>query len=186
MSNIDGINKNIPANHMKQNDKTGQNPKVKKGVDFKAAEQNSTLQVNKLLIELTLNIKIESKYNFETQAGTAGFMESTSIDLSQILYNGKPVTELTQDEAKSLISDDGYFSIENTAQRLFDFAVKMAGDDAERLKVTRDAVLKGFKEAEGLFGGKLPEISYKTIDMALKMIDEKIREFGGSVIDVEA
>ncbi len=186
MSNIDGVNKNITASHIKQNDKTGNTPKVKKDVDFKEAEQSSSLRVNKLLIELHLNIKIESKYNFETQAGTSESMESSNIDLSKILYNGKPVTELTQDEAKGLIGNDGYFSIENTAQRLFDFAVKMAGDDPEKLKVTRDAVLKGFKEAEELFGGQLPEISYKTIEMALEMIDEKIREFGGSVIDVEA
>jgi hypothetical protein len=51
--------------------------------------------------------------------------------------------------------------VEQTAQRIFDFMVARAGDDLEQLQVGRDAILKGFKDAEQLFGGTLPEISYQ-------------------------
>ncbi len=184
MSNIDGINKNLPAAHMKKNEKTGTEPGNKKESGPKNTDGASVLNVNKLILEMHFKIQVESKYNFETQSGLHDFLETPEIDLSQFTYNGKPITDLTQGEAAELIDEGGYFSIENTAQRLFNFAVKMAGDDPERLSVTRDAVLKGFKDAEALFGGKLPEISYKTIDMAFNMIDDKIRELGGSVDDV--
>ncbi len=186
MSNIDAINKNLPATHMKQNEKTGTAPENKNGTRPKESKGASILHVNKLIIEMHLKIQVESKYNFGTQSGLRGYLKTPEIDLSQFTYNEKPITELTQDEAAKLIDEGGYFSIENTAQRLFDFAVMMAGNDPERLKVTRDAVLKGFKEAEEVFGGELPEISYKTIDMALGMIDDKIHELGGSVIDAKA
>ncbi len=186
MSNIDGINKSIPAANMKQNEKAGKAPKSSNETESKKAEEASNLNVNKLIIEMHFKVQVESKYSFETQSGLDSLIETPEFDLSQLSYNGKPITDLTQDEASELVDEGGYFSIENTAQRLVDFAVKMAGDDPERLKVTRDAVLKGFKEAEELFGGKLPEISYKTIEKALGMIDDKIREFGGSVIDIKA
>ncbi len=185
MSNINGINNNLPVTNMKQSDKTGTTPKNKDGEGAKEVEGPSMLNVNKLILEMHFKVQVESKYSFETQSGLKGSLETPEFDLSQLSYNGKPITELTQDEASELVNEGGYFSIENTAQRLFDFAVKMAGDDTERLKVTRDAVLKGFKEAEELFGGELPEISHKTIEKALGMIDDKIRELGGSVIDVK-
>lgn len=146
----------------------------------------ATTQVNKLIIELHLNIKIKSKEHFGNQAGTKKHAESAGIDLSKLMYNGRPVTDLSQDEAKALISEDGFFGVKNTAQRIFDFAVKMAGDDPERLQTARDAMLKGFKEAENIFGGTLPDISYETINKALELIDEKIRGLGGAVLDVKA
>jgi hypothetical protein len=186
MSNIDGINKNLPAAHMKKNVKTGTSPENRNKTGHKETDGASVLNVNKLLIEMHFKVQVESKYNFETQSGLHYSLETPEIDLSQFSFNGRPITALTQNEAAELIDEGGYFSIENTAQRLFDFAVKMAGDDPERLNVTRDAVLKGFKDAEALFGGALPEISYKTIDMALGMIDDKIRELGGSVNDIKA
>ena len=45
---------------------------------------------------------------------------------------------------------------------------------------------KAFKDAEAVFGGKLPDISYKTLDKLLEMIDAKISALGGSVVDLKA
>jgi len=58
--------------------------------------------------------------------------------------------------------------------------------DPEKLQAARDAVLKGFKDAEAVFGGKLPDISYKTLDKLIEMIDAKISALGGSVVDLKA
>ncbi len=179
MSNISGINKNFSVPQVKTNEGG-------KRVASKETGESPKMQMNKLIIELTLNIKTESKDGFGTQAGIKALSDSIGIDLSQFQYNGKPITDLSQDEAKALISEDGYFGVKKTAQRIFDFAVGMAGDDPKKMQAARDAVLKGFKEAENIFGGKLPDISHKTIDKVLEMIDAKISALGGSVVDGKA
>ncbi len=186
MSDISGINIKPFINQSPKDEKSGQVHEGKNKDTSKKTVESAATQVNRLIIEMHLNIKIESKERIGTQAGIKKHSESAGIDLSKLMYNGKPITDLSQDEAKALISEDGFFGVKNTAQRIFDFAVKMAGDDPERLQSARDAVLKGFKEAENIFGGTLPDISYDTIDKVLELMDEKIRGLGGSVLDVKA
>jgi hypothetical protein len=106
--------------------------------------------------------------------------------LEDIGYKGKPIGELTQDEAAELVSADGYFGIDKTSQRVSDFVIKGAGDDIDMLKAGRSGVLQGYDEAEKLWGGELPEISQKTMDKTLEMIDAKLRELGVSSIDTLA
>ncbi len=64
--------------------------------------------------------------------------------------------------------------------------IQGAGNDLERLKAGREGVLKGFKEAEKAWGGKLPEITYETLTKSLGAIDDKIMGLGGSVVDLSA
>jgi hypothetical protein len=45
-------------------------------------------------------------------------------------------------------------------------------------------VQKGFQDAEQAWGGKLPEISYQTLNKALERIDARIQELGGALVDV--
>ena len=71
---------------------------------------------------------------------------------------------LTPDDAQTLISDDGYFGVDNTAQRIFDFATGLAGDDPSRLEAIMDGIKDGFSQAEQAWGGALPDISYATRD----------------------
>lgn len=59
-----------------------------------------------------------------------------------------------------------------------------AGDDLERLNQGRKGILAGFKDAEKAWGGKLPDISYATIEAAVKSIDAKISELEGNLVDV--
>ena len=57
--------------------------------------------------------------------------------------------------------------------------MSFAGDDLELLQKGREGIVKGFEEAEKLFGGQLPEISYKTQERTLALIDEKIKSLKG-------
>jgi hypothetical protein len=108
------------------------------------------------------------------------FLSGKEIDgglsLASIGYDGKPITELTPDEAKELVSDNGFFGIDQTSQRVSGFVISLAGDNVEALQEARRGVVKGFEEAEKMWGGELPEISYKTQEQTLKIIDEKINE----------
>ncbi|MDY0191380.1 MAG: hypothetical protein RBR22_11665 [Desulfuromonas sp.] len=79
---------------------------------------------------------------------------------------------LTPEEATELISDDGYFSVDNTAKRIFDFAVGMAGNDTSRLDAIVGGIKDGFAEAEKAWGGTLPDISYATQDSLKTMLEE--------------
>ena len=47
-------------------------------------------------------------------------------------------------------------------------------------------MLKGFKEAERIWGGKLPEISQKTIEKATQSVDKRIAELGGNIFSAQA
>jgi hypothetical protein len=79
---------------------------------------------------------------------------------------------LTPEEATELISDNGYFSVDNTAKRIFDFAVGMAGNDTSRLDAIISGIKDGFTEAEKAWGGTLPDISYATQDSLKSMLEE--------------
>jgi hypothetical protein len=86
-------------------------------------------------------------------------------------------------DAEKLISENGYFGIKQTSGRIAEFVLNGGGDDIEKLKAGREGMLRGFKEAEKVWGGRLPEISYSTIEQALKQIDDKIYSLQGSIID---
>jgi hypothetical protein len=105
--------------------------------------------------------------------------------LEEIGYDGTPITQLTQDEAAELVADEGFFGIAQTAERIANFVIEGAGDDEALLRAGREGVLQGFKEAESIWGGELPEISYKTIEKAIEMIDTRMHELGFSILNEE-
>lgn len=93
---------------------------------------------------------------------------------------------LTQEEAKELVSDDGFFGVNQTAKRVFDFVIKGAEDNPELLKAGRQGVIEGLKDAEKEWGGKLPDIAYKTQAKTLQMLDEYMSKLGISSFEINA
>ena len=74
--------------------------------------------------------------------------------------------------AQEAISEDGYWGVEQTAQRIVDFAKALAGSDPEMADTAMEAFIKGYEEAEEAWGGALPEICGKTYDRAMELFDE--------------
>lgn len=68
----------------------------------------------------------------------------------------------TKAEAQQAISEDGYWGVKQTSQRIFDFAYALAGDDPEKMKEMQAAVEKGFEQATKSWGRSLPSISQET------------------------
>ena len=94
-------------------------------------------------------------------------------DMWKFLAEGEfTVDAATKEQAQKDISEDGYFGVKKTAQRLFDFASALAGDDVDQMKKMQDAVAKGFKQAQGAWGGELPDISKDTLKAVNQMFDE--------------
>ena len=103
---------------------------------------------------------------FSDQAGVSKLSELFTPE------NLKNVTQADIDKAKEDVSEDGYWGIKQTSQRLFDFASALAGDDPDKMKEMQEAMEKGFKEAMGAWGDDLPDISKDTLAAANKMFDE--------------
>ena len=103
---------------------------------------------------------------FTDQAGVSKLSELFTPDKL------KDVSQADIDQAKKDISEDGYFGIKQTSQRLFDFASALAGDDPEKMKEMQKAMEQGFKEAAGAWGDELPDICKDTLAAANKMFDD--------------
>ena len=106
--------------------------------------------------------------------------------LGDIGYEGKPIAELSQEEASELVSEDGIFGIKQTSERIANFVINGAGGDEDRLRAGREGMLQGFKMAEDMWGGELPEISQITMQKATEMVDKAMYDLGFSIINKEA
>jgi len=125
----------------------------------------------------------------ESKAGDKSFevqYQEFQTFLQDIGYDGKPIAELSQSEAAELVSEDGFFGVAQTSERIANFVIAGSGGDEDLLRAGREGILQGFKEAEKMWGGKLPDISYETIDKAVALIDQALVDGGFSVLDVEA
>lgn len=105
------------------------------------------------------------------------------LDLASTGYLGKDISLLSNDEAAELVSNDGFFGVSKTSKRLTDFVLSGAGSDLNMLKAGREGIIRGFQEAEKLWGEKLPDIAYDTISLATEAIDKQIELLGGTVLD---
>jgi hypothetical protein len=81
------------------------------------------------------------------------------------------LNNLDPETAQDLVADDGYFGVEKTSDRIFKFAVGIAGGDTSRIDAIRNGIDNGFKEALDAFGGWLPDISYDTYDAVMNKLD---------------
>lgn len=79
--------------------------------------------------------------------------------------------DLTPVEAQALISEDGYLGVEQTSDRIVQFAISLAGNDAKKLEEMKAAIDKGFQIASKALGGSLPEISTKTYNAVMEKLD---------------
>jgi len=105
--------------------------------------------------------------------------------LSGIGYEGGPIAELSQEEATELVSEDGFFGITQTSQRVANFVINGAGGDEDRMRAGREGMLLGFAQAQLMWGGELPEISQKTMQAAIEMVDKAMHDLGFSILNAE-
>lgn len=82
----------------------------------------------------------------------------------------------TQAAAQEAISEDGYWGVKKTSQRLVDFAKALVGGDPSRVEEMRAAFVKGYKAAEKAWGGSLPGIAGDTYKATMKLFDEWANE----------
>jgi hypothetical protein len=153
-------------------------------------QKSEGLQENTYRIEMQEQSFSYSYVSFELQSATADHTFQKEYEefqefLQQIGYEGRPIAQLSREQAAELVSEDGFFGIDKTAQRIADFVINGAGGNEELFRAGRDGVLRGFEEAEALWGGKLPDISYTTIEKAVELIDMAMHGLGFNIISTE-
>ena len=92
------------------------------------------------------------------------------------------VDEATRAQAQADIADDGYWGVDQTSDRILDFAKALSGNDPEKADLLLDAFKKGFKEATKSWGQDLPVISQRTYDGVV----EKFNKWKNGTEETEA
>jgi hypothetical protein len=78
----------------------------------------------------------------------------------------------TRAAAQAEIEEGGYYSVDETAKRILNFAVALSGGDPSKVDLLEKAALQGFAQVEKMWGGELPEISRQTMEAVQRGFDE--------------
>ncbi|MDF2547684.1 MAG: hypothetical protein K0R93_2582 [Anaerosolibacter sp.] len=97
----------------------------------------------------------------------------------QDIENPDTIVEIDEEartEALKMIGEGGPLSPEVVSNRIVEFAKAISGGDKAKYETLKTAIDEGFKEAERILGGKLPEISQKTYTMVMEKLDRWVKE----------
>lgn len=196
MSSVNAVNGSTAANAYASDyavknevtEKTEENAaKAEAGAVYEAGEEGgrkATYSVNKMSKEE--RAALVSQLKADAEARQSQLMQLVQKMMSQqtnaygqandiwrFLASGEyTVDPATKAQAQADIAEDGYYGVEQTSARIFDFASALAGDDVDKMKEMQEAFEKGFKKAEAIWGGKLPDISYQTQDAVNKKFED--------------
>ena len=109
------------------------------------------------------------------QANTYG----NANDIWSFLRSGNfTVDPATKAQAQADIAEDGYWGVNQTSDRIIQFANALTGGDPDKIESMREAFKKGYAQAEKTWGGSLPEISQKTYDADMEKFDKLAADAG--------
>ena len=111
----------------------------------------------------------------------------TADDMWSFLRTGDfKVDAATKAQAQADIAEDGYWGVNQTSDRIVDFAKALTGGDPSKIDEMQEAFIKGFKMAEETWGGELPEISQKTYDAVIEKFAAWKKEATEGAAEVQA
>ena len=152
----------------------------KKDADTKTAKtytQNTNL-VNKMKADAEAHAQ-QLQNIVQQLMGKQGETYNTANGIWSVLASGNfTVDAATKAQAEKDIAEDGYWGVEQTSDRIIDFATALTGGDPSKIEEMREAFKKGYKQAEKTWGGQLPDISQRTYDAVMEKFDELAEEAG--------
>lgn len=157
--------------------------KEENGVVYEKAEpdKTATYSINKMSAEDRAALVQQMKQDMENRKAQLASLVTEMLSkqggkakLADLFSaeNLKHVSEADIKKAQEDISEDGYWGVKQTSQRLFDFASALAGDDVDKMKEMQKAMEKGFKLARKDWGQDLPSICKDTINAANKLFED--------------
>ncbi len=110
-------------------------------------------------------------------------------DIWSFLRSGDyTVDPATKAQAQADIAEDGYWGVNQTSDRIIDFAKALTGGDPDKIEDMRAAFEKGFKKAGKTWGGDLPDISQRTYEAVMEKFDkmaEEAKKTSATPVDTE-
>ena len=142
-----------------------------KSEKYSKADRSALIQQLKADQEKMMNNLLEIVQKTISGQGSA-FAIASQDDMWKFLAEGKFSADPdTIAKAKEDISEDGYWGVEKTSDRILEFAKALSGDDPEKADELLAAFKKGYEMATGTWGKELPEISSNTYDAVLKKFE---------------
>lgn len=162
-------------------DKTTTTDKTETGVVYEKSSQTDKNTVTKKTdYKMVEKLKADTKQRTSqlrslvekmmTKQGTA--IANADSMWSFLAEGNFTVDEETQKQAQADIAEDGYWGVEQTSDRILDFAKALSGNDPEKADLLIDAFKKGFDDATKSWGKDLPDISKRTYDAVLEKFDK--------------
>ncbi len=125
-------------------------------------------------LKADLNTRNQQLQNLVNQLLNKQAKKYTSFaQLFNDVTNGKiSVDPDTVAQAKKDVSEDGYWGVKQTSERLVSMAKALSGGDPKQADKMIAAVKKGFEQAANAWGGELPDICQQTVDAATKELEQ--------------
>lgn len=177
VNGITGIGRTYQASQYTGTKKTHNSSKKATGDAAAVYEKGSSrianpTKVNQMKIDMSSRLN-DMQNLVTTMFKKQGIAIGTADEMWRKLASGDFTADAdTIAKAKEDISEDGYWGVKQTSERMFDFAKALAGDDPEKMKKMQDAIEKGFKEATKTWGRTMPDITQDTHDAVTKLFED--------------
>lgn len=165
--------------------KAADTTKTQDGVVYEKTQgdvkNKATYSINKMSEQdraaLVQQMKLDQQNRIDQLSSLVQKMFSKQAGVSKLadLFTAENLKNVSAEDiakAKEDVSEDGYFGVKQTSQRMFDFASALAGDDVEKMKEMQAAVEKGFKQATKSWGGDLPSICQDTLSATNQLFED--------------
>lgn len=134
-----------------------------KNVDtVEISREGREAEAKKLTSQQLMELQDQQMASFQNMIASILNKQAGEVTITKDLFSQLTVSPETSANAAQAISEDGEWGVDAVAGRIMDMVVSMSGGDTSKLETYRDAVYKGFSQAEKQWGGTLPDISYKT------------------------
>ncbi|MBE5961032.1 MAG: hypothetical protein E7256_06535 [Lachnospiraceae bacterium] len=107
--------------------------------------------------------------NMMAKQGTAVLSERQMY--AELRAGTLEVSEEIVEQAKADISEDGYWGVEQTSERMVSFAKALSGNDPKKADTMIAAVKKGFEQARKSWGDELPGLCKETLDLTVSKLE---------------
>lgn len=124
------------------------------------ADQKSRADSMRSLVDKLLN-KQKNKYDIANSSLSSIFRNAAA--------NADPETVK---QAQEDISEDGYWGVNKTSDRLVSMAIALSGGDTSKADEMMNAIQKGFDKATAAWGEKLPDISQRTLEATKQKMED--------------
>ncbi len=175
-STVAGTYTTTPTTTQKAETTTDKKTKEDAGVVYEPSNNATDSKSNKVTdySSIVSSMKAElSNRNKQLQNLVTQLMGQQANKYSTLadLFKNIKADPATIAQAQKDISEDGYWGVEQTSERLVSMAKALSGGDSTKADELIGAIKKGFKQATNAWGDELPDICKKTIDTTVQKME---------------